>query len=192
MSTNAEEMWDSYPGARRTTGSAAGGRQAAQGKSQKQLDAEGIDVYGHPQSATRYETRGNGSGGGRRATSIQKSLAAWQSGELSDQHDLHDFLEAGRSLCRELSVYAELAAGELEAGAKEMMRGTGHRGLFGLDIRMKVRRVTKKLSAVADDLAAASAGCVSTWKAFEKEFEEELNGSKTQVTKPKHFQISES
>lgn len=177
-------------GTKRRTGSAAGGRQAAAGKSQKQLDAEGIDVYGMPAAPSRG-ANGSGAPSGRRTSSIQKALATWQSGELGDQHDLHDFLESGRALMRELSVYSELAAGELEAGAKEMMRGSGRRGLFGLDVQIRVRRITRKLTAVADDLASASAGCVATWSAFEKEFEEELNGSWKPVQKAKHFRITE-
>lgn len=139
----------------------------------------GLTGQGHP--------AGNVSSG---SGSIDQMVKALDQIELTDQHTLHAFLQAGRALAHKIAVETSMAAGELTAGGKEMAKGSGHMLLMGIDVRLKLRRVTKRLEAAAEHMAQAAAEYSATWTVFEREFGEVLNQSRTQVKRPKSFNIN--
>lgn len=196
--------WDSQsPGAPRSngqtarvngmsgSGGSAGGGWANSGhKSQKQLDAEGIDVFGTPVASPEPRRHGAGPGiPGMRGKDPAALVRILAEGSLTDQHDLYQWLQAGRQLAHDLALFTSAGAGELEAGAKEMLRGSGKTGLFGLDILLRIKRITRKLNGASDHFAEAAAAYVGTWKAFEHEFQELLEQAQTKPKKARHFQI---
>lgn len=143
-------------------------------------NARGLTGQGHPAS--------NVSSGSQ---TIDQMVKALDQIELTDQHTLHAFLQAGRALAHKIAVETSMAAGELTAGGKEMAKGSGNPLLMGIDVRLKLRRVTKRLDAAAEHMAQAAAEYSATWITFEREFGEVLNRSRTQVKRPKSFHIDQ-
>lgn len=143
-------------------------------------NARGLTGQGHPASAS------TGSG------SIDQMVKSLDQIELTDQHTLHAFLQAGRALAHKIAVETSMAAGELTAGGKEMARGSGNPLLMGIDVRMKLRRVTKRMEAAAEHMAQAAGEYSASWAVFEREFGEILNRSRTRVKRPKAFHIDPS
>jgi hypothetical protein len=137
-------------------------------------DARGLTGQGHPASGSQ---------------SIDRMVKALDQIELTDQHTLHAFLQAGRALAHKIAVETSMASGELTAGGKEMAKGSGNPLLMGIDVRMKIRRVTKQMDAAAEHMAQAAAAYTATWTVFEREFEEILDRSRTKVKRPKLFSI---
>lgn len=111
--------------------------------------------------------------------------------ELTDQHSLNAFCEALRRLGHKLAVETALASGQLTAGAKAMAKGSGNPFLMGLDVKIKIHRVTKALDSASDHLGEAAADAVTAWATFEAEFAEVLEKSNSQVHRPSTFHISE-
>jgi uncharacterized phage infection (PIP) family protein YhgE len=111
--------------------------------------------------------------------------------ELSDQHSLNAFCEALRKLASRLAVETAIGSGQLTAGAKVMAKGTGNPLLMGLDVRLKMRKVTKALDSASDHLGDAAAQAVTAWSVFEAEFEEALNKSARKAATPRGFTIKE-
>lgn len=140
--------------------------------------ARGLTGQGHP-------TGGASTGSG----SIDQAVKALDQIELTDQHTLHAFLQAGRALAHKIAVETSMAAGELTAGGKEMAKGSGNPLLMGIDVRLKLRKVTKRMEAAAEHQAQAAAEYTAAWVTFEREFGEVLNRSRTQVKRPKSFNI---
>jgi hypothetical protein len=140
--------------------------------------ARGLTGQGHP--------AGGGSSGSQ---SIDQMIKALDQIELTDQHTLHAFLQAVRALAHKVAVETSMAAGELTAGGKEMAKGSGNPLLMGIDVRMKIRRVTRQMDAAAEHMAQAAAASTAAWTVFEREFEEILNRSRTKVKRPKSFHI---
>jgi len=140
-------------------------------------NARGLTGQGHP------------AGGSSGSQSIDQMVKALDQIELTDQHTLHQFLQAGRALAHKIAVETSMASGELSAGGKEMAKGTGNPFLMGLDVRLSMRRVTKRVDAAADHMAQAAAEYTAAWVVFEREFGEALSRTKTQVKRPKSFFI---
>lgn len=120
------------------------------------------------------------------ADKLDALIKAMDDIELADQHDLNTFCEAGRKLSHYLAVVTALAAGELEAGAKEMAKanGGGFTGAF------KMRRVTRKLNGAADHFGSAAGAFVATWSEFERVFEEMLSKSSSKPKAHRRFTIT--
>ena len=142
--------------------------------------ARGLTGQGHPAGSVS-----SGSG------SIDQMVKALDQIELTDQHTLHAFLQAGRALAHKIAVETSMAAGELTAGGKEMAKGSGNVLLMGIDVRMKLRRVTKRIDAAADHMGQAAAEYTAAWTVFEREFADVLDRSRTQVKRPKSFHIDQ-
>lgn len=111
--------------------------------------------------------------------------------ELTDQHSLNAFCEALRKLCSRLAVETAIGTGQLEAGAKAMAKGNGNPFLMGIDVRFKMRKVTKALGSASDHLGDAAASAVSAWTIFEAEFAEILDKSARKTQAAKGFTITE-
>jgi hypothetical protein len=126
--------------------------------------------------------------GSQRIDALVKAL---EDVELTDQHSLNAFCEALRKLSGRLAVETAIGSGQLTAGAKAMAKGSGNAFLMGLDVKLKMRRVTRALDACADHLGSAAASAVTAWTTFEAEFEEVLNKSTRKPSTPKSFHISE-
>lgn len=128
------------------------------------------------------------SSGSQKMDALVKAL---EDVELTDQHSLNAFCEALRKLSGRLAVETAIGSGQLTAGAKAMAKGSGNPFLMGLDVKLKMRRVTRALDACADHLGSAAAAAVTAWTTFETEFEEVLNKSARKPSTPKSFHIAE-
>jgi hypothetical protein len=126
--------------------------------------------------------------GGKSASGSDKlaDLVKTMDMDLGDQHDLNAYCEAGRKLAHALAVITSLAAGELEAGAKEMAKN--RRGA-GWGATYKIKKVTKHLKNAADHFGSAGAGFVSTWATFEETFAEQLEAAEQKTQTHKRFNI---
>lgn len=129
---------------------------------------------------------GRGTGSNR----LDVLVKALESVQLSDQHDLHQALEAFRMLGHRLAVEAMMMSHELEEGVKAEARNRSKVGVVGWSARSKIRRTVKSFRGMADAFAAAGAGAVATWKAFEKDFEEDLSPTKTKPQGRRGFSIN--
>ena len=109
--------------------------------------------------------------------------------ELTDQEALHNFTETGRQVCRYMAVITSMGGTELEEGIREMVRGTGNKALFGLDVRRKIKRVVRHFTGASDALEAAAGQLVAIWAALDKEFADEMAAMGHAPTK-KGFSIS--
>jgi len=145
-------------------------------KDEKDARERGLRMDGIPD--------GGGSSRSSGSSKLDALVKAMDDIELTDQHDLHQFCESGRKLAHYLAVVTALAAGELEAGAKEM----GHLNRSWGAV-FKMRRVTKKLNGSAGDFGSAAAGFVAAWTTFEQVFGEIMDG-RNKPAKPKRFTIS--
>jgi hypothetical protein len=129
---------------------------------------------------------GRGTGSNR----LDVLVKALESVQLSDQHDLHQALEAFRMLGHRLAVEAMMMSHELEEGVKAEARNRSKVGVVGWSARSKIRRTVKAFRGMADAFAGAGAGAVATWKAFEKDFEDDLSPTKTKPQGRRGFSIN--
>jgi hypothetical protein len=139
-----------------------------------------------PKKPTYALAVGRGTGSNR----LDVLVKALESVQLSDQHDLHEALEAFRMLGHRLAVEAMMMSHELEEGVKAEARNRSMVGVVGWSARSKIRRTVKAFRNMADAFAAAGAGAVATWKAFERDFEEDLSPTKTKPRGRKGFTIN--
>jgi len=110
--------------------------------------------------------------------------------QIEDQHDLHAILEAFRKLGHRLAMESMLTGSELEAGLKQAARGGSVFGTVGFGTHRKIRRTLKALRTMADGFAGASASAVVAWRAFEKDFAEDLAPTRTRPAPRKGFRIN--
>lgn len=110
--------------------------------------------------------------------------------QISDQHDLHAALEAFRMLGHRLAIEAMMMSHELEEGVKAAARQQSKVGVVGWSARSKIRRTVKAFRNMADAFAGAAAGAVTTWKAFEKDFEDDLSPTRTKAGRTRGFSIN--
>lgn len=117
------------------------------------------------------------------STAAKGSLAALidriESVELGNQHDLYDFFEAYRMVNHTLAIYAQLAAGELEAAMKAAEKAKSKSGMWASpSARAAIRAVTREMKrmgeANGDSARHASAG----WRRFLNGFSEALDGGR--------------
>lgn len=126
--------------------------------------------------------------GSRTNKNLQALLAAIDNVEIRDQHDLNEFLEGLRKLLHYVAVQGQLAAGEIEAGAKEQAKTQATLGIVGFDIRRRIRRVTKLIESSANHCAQGAADAVKAWHAMERLLDELQPDTK--AVRPRGFAIN--
>ncbi|MFD0685885.1 hypothetical protein [Actinomadura fibrosa] len=87
-----------------------------------------------------------------------------------------EYSQAGRRICRDLAIEFDMGAEEVYQALVATARGNPL--LFGVDIRMRARRVSKRLKRASEHQAAAGAELVAFWAQFRKEFADVLNPPK--------------
>lgn len=142
------------------------------------------DLRGMQGAPGRAQPGGTGSG---RLDSLVKAL---ENVQLSDQHDLHEALEAFRALGHRLAVEAMMMAGALEEGTKATARANSRVGVVGISAHRKIRRTVKAFQSMADGFAGAAGSAVAAWNAFCKDFEDDLSVSKTKTKAHKGFAVN--
>ncbi|MFB4300661.1 hypothetical protein [Actinomadura sp. NTSP31] len=84
-----------------------------------------------------------------------------------------EYSQAGRSICRDLTIEFELASEEVYAALVGSQKGNPL--LFGVDVRLRARRVKKRLQRAGEHTKAAGAEMVRFHAQFRKEFADVLN-----------------
>ena len=110
--------------------------------------------------------------------------------QLSDQHDLYRAMEAFRMLGHRLAIEGMMLGQELEEGVKAAARQNSVLGVASWSDRAKIKRTLKAFRSMSDSFAAAAAGAVATWSAFERDFADDLSPAKTKPAKRRGFSIN--
>jgi hypothetical protein len=97
------------------------------------------------------------------------------------------YSKASRKLFRDLTFELEFAAGELYA---VLCRQKGHPLLFGLDVRIRARRVCRRLDRMAQLSSAAAIESVAFYRQFRREFAMVIN-PETGRDKPRDFDFED-
>lgn len=89
--------------------------------------------------------------------------------DLADSDDLHEFCEAVRKLLHFMGVTVAMAAGQMKVHARRAAKEAGdldmkQRGV----LRWVLRKVGRKLDAVADHCGDGAANAVEAWTAVEE------------------------
>lgn len=130
-----------------------------------------------PKHSPAAPTRGPRAAGGSSPSSSTR--ASWanplENIDLCDQEALYEFCEVGRQFGRHLAVLTDCASAELGLGLRELDGGKWL--AFGIDTRMKSRRVVRHLDKASEAFAAAAGQFYAAWMAFEKEFGELLEAA---------------
>lgn len=91
-----------------------------------------------------------------------------------------EYSQAGRKICRELTIEFDMAADEVYGALVASQKGNPL--LLGVDVRLRARRVKKRLQRASEHTKAAGAEMVRFHAQFRKEFADVLNPPKA---KPK-------
>lgn len=89
--------------------------------------------------------------------------------DLADSDDLHEFCEAVRKLLHFMGVTVAMSAGQMKVHARRAAKEAS-----GLDIKQRgvlrwvLRKVGRKLDAVADHCGDGAANAVEAWSAVEE------------------------
>ena len=84
-----------------------------------------------------------------------------------------EYSQAGRLICRDLTIEFDMAADEVYSALVASQRGNPL--LLGVDVRMRARRVKKRLKRASEHTKAAGAEMVAFHAQFRKEFADVLN-----------------
>lgn len=95
-----------------------------------------------------------------------------------------EYSQAGRAICRDLTIEFEMASEEVYAALTASQKGNPL--LFGMDVRIRARRVKKRLQRAGEHTKAAGAEMVAFHNQFRKEFADVLNPPK-QTKRPFDF-----
>lgn len=91
--------------------------------------------------------------------------------DLADSDDLREFCEAIRKLLHFMGVTVAMAAGQMKVHARRSAKEAAEGGLSvrqRVVLRTVLRRVGRKLDAVADDCGDGAAEAVSAWSVMEE------------------------
>jgi hypothetical protein len=140
-----------------------------------------------PARPAHAPTAGRSGSGSKSLDALVKALETVQ---ISDQHDLHEALEAFRMLGHRLAMEALLMGSELEAGVKQAAKNDSALGVVGFSAHRKIKRTMRAFRTMADGFASAGASAVTAWRAFEKDFADDLAPAKTKPAARKGFRIN--
>jgi hypothetical protein len=91
------------------------------------------------------------------------------------------YSQAGRGICRDLAMEFDMGADEVYGALVASQKG--HPGLFGVDVKIRARRVRNRLRRASEHAKAAGVEVVKFHAQFRQEFADVLNPPKTR--KPK-------
>lgn len=100
--------------------------------------------------------------------------------EFTGAGSITEYSKQGRALCRDLGMEFEFAADEVYAVLVASQKG--HPALFGVDVRIRARRVAHRLKRASEHARAAGAEVVRFHSQFRLEFADVLNPPKTKKT----------
>lgn len=139
-----------------------------------------------PAPPTHAPAAGRGTG----SKALDTLVKHIENAQCSDQHELHDALEAYRAIGHRLAVEAMMMAGELEQGSRTMAKGASAVGMVGWDASRKIKRTVRAFRAMADSFAAAGASASVAWNHFQRDFEDDLSVTKTKPATRRGFTIN--
>ena len=87
--------------------------------------------------------------------------------ELRSTSGVMDYLSASRNLARDHANELEAAGAELYAVLSRMH---GHPLAFGIDVRLKARKVRRRMNRARDLILGGGIECVKAWQTFRIEF----------------------
>lgn len=93
--------------------------------------------------------------------------------EFTGAKAITDYSKAGRSFCRDLGIEFEFAADEVYAALVASQKG--HPALFGVDVKIRARRVSRRLKRASEHAKGAGVELVRFHLQFRKEFADVLN-----------------
>jgi hypothetical protein len=185
MTTQEEIQWDSQSGVSFEQRERTAMNRP---KTNAEAEARGVDGLGVPMGPTRLGEPTNDSGQrgtGQSSKGMLAKIQQMESGDIADQVGLHDFSEAGRSLCMNLALLIELTSGQLKADAKKMARDNSDGTMTLMEkgkLAVALRKIGRKFHSASDDLADAAASIASSWKIMETFLDDLENG---QAERPK-------
>lgn len=91
------------------------------------------------------------------------------------------YSQASRAICRDLSMEFEMAADEVYGALVASQKG--HPALFGVDVKLRARRVRNRLRRAAEYAAGAAVEAVKFHAQFRREFADVLNPPKQPKSK---------
>lgn len=178
---NNSKIGQNHPG---NPFSAAG---RANGRTQSQLNNQGLTGQGHPAAGPGPQRNGqvNGgarpSGGGARNQNIAQLAQSIGSMELANQEDLFAFCEAIRAVENYLAVSIKLAEGQLKAAARQQARQAKDGWMTPAQLgklTLTLKLVGRDLNQSAEGCVKAATGAVKAWRRFETLLDElENSGS---------------
>lgn len=86
------------------------------------------------------------------------------------------YSQAARRLCRDLAVELDMGADEVYAAL--IVSGKGHPALFGMDVKLRARRVRSRLKRASEHARGAAMEAVKFHTQFRKEFADVLSPPK--------------
>jgi hypothetical protein len=116
---------------------------------------------------------------------LQKSMLDL---DLADSDDLREFCEAVRKLLHFLGVTVAMAAGQMKVHARRAAKEAADGGLTvrqRIVLRTVLRKVGRKLDAVADDCGDGAAEAVGAWSAMEEFIQDVEDGGDGKMTRQK-------
>jgi hypothetical protein len=106
----------------------------------------------------------------------ERRIAELSGIEFDGAKDITEYAKKGREVCRDLSM-------ELEAAAEQVLgvlsRQSGHPLLFGIDVRVRARKVSKRLQRAAECAHGAGVEVVKFRSEFRFQFQHAINPPKT-------------
>lgn len=111
------------------------------------------------------------------ATSGRKRIPELSMIELRSTSGVADYMSAARNLARDFANELDSAGAELYAALSRMH---GHPLAFGIDVRLKARKVRRRINRARDLAFGTGVECVKAWFTFRQEFGEVLDPPKAE------------
>lgn len=96
--------------------------------------------------------------------------------EFTGHESVREYAGTLRALCRDLAFELEYASGELYA---VLSRQEGHPLLFGLDVRLRARRVSMRLDRLSRLMGGGCVESVAFYREFRKQFADVIRDKKS-------------
>lgn len=133
----------------------------------------GVDGYGMPTGQDSWGDRApvsrpqrNGATGSKKINTLVKNL---DDVSLDSGTTIHEFFEAVRNLAHQIGFQVELGLADIEARAAHDAKKNSHWYSFGIDVKVKMRRVRKEAKVIVDSLSDAAGAAIKTWATIEDE-----------------------
>lgn len=131
------------------------------------------------QTGTQQPRGGPSRPGGNRNQNIAHHAQSIGDMELSNQNDLHAFLEAYRAILNYLAISAKLAEGQLKTSARAQARNAKDGWMNPAQrakLALTLRQVGRDIDQMANACVAGATHAVKGWRRFEGLLDEFENG----------------